>query len=155
LATPIDYGLQYYPVQVLWGFIGAIFGTLPSLYREAGKEGRNINHIILAAVTAVVTFALLTYANNNFAVGVPQNLFSCLMTGGIFASVLIVPDLIPSNFLLYFHLYHSVTAGIRSLDWSIIIPLCIGANALVLISSKSMRKIRDIAYATVYHFIYV
>src|SRR5699024_7314709 len=40
LATPIDYGLQYFPVHILWGFIGAIIGTLPSLYRETGKEGR-------------------------------------------------------------------------------------------------------------------
>lgn len=154
LATPIDYGLQYYPVQVLWGFIGAIFGTLPSLYREAGKEGRNINHIILAVVTAVVTFALLTYANNNLDVDVPQNLFSWLMAGGIFASGLIVPGLSPSNFLIYFNLYQPLTAGIRTLDWSIIIPVGVGAIAVVLIFSKLMRKIMDIAYATVFHFIF-
>lgn len=153
LATPIDYGLQYYPVYVLWGFIGAIFGTLPSLYREAGKEGRNIKHIILTVVTAISAFLLLTYANNNLNVDVPQNLFSWLMAGGIFASGLIVPGLSPSNFLIYFNLYQPLTTGIRTLDWSIIIPVSVGAVSVVLIFSKLMRKIMDVAYTTVFHFI--
>src|SRR5699024_6637238 len=124
--TPIDYGLQYFPVHILWGFIGAIIGTLPSLYRETGKEGRETKHVIIAVVTAVITFAFLTYANNNLNVDVPQNTLSWLMAGGIFASGLIVPGLSPSNFLIYFNLYQPLTAGIRTLDFSIIIPVGIG-----------------------------
>ena len=154
LATPIDYGLQHYPVHVLWGFIGAIIGTLPSLYRETGKEGREPNHIAIAIITAVVTFALLTYANNNLDLNVAQNTFSWLMAGGIFASGLIVPGLSPSNFLIYFNLYQPLTSGIRTLDFSIIIPVGIGAVAVVLIFSKLIRKVMDVAYATVFHFIF-
>lgn len=154
LATPIDYGLQHYPVHVLWGFIGAIIGTLPSLYRETGKEGREPKHIAIAIITAVVTFALLTYANNNLDLNVAQNTFSWLMAGGIFASGLIVPGLSPSNFLIYFNLYQPLTSGIRTLDFSIIIPVGIGAVAVVLIFSKLMRKVMDVAYATVFHFIF-
>ena len=59
LAYPLDYGLQYYPVHVLWAFIGAIIGTLPSLYREAGKHGRTRGHIILALTVAIVMFFIL------------------------------------------------------------------------------------------------
>lgn len=154
LATPIDYGLQYYPVHVLWGFVGAIFGTMPSLYKEAGKEGRETKHIVIAIVTAVVAFAVLTYANRYLNVDVPQNTLSWLMAGGIFASGLIVPGLSPSNFLIYFNLYQPLTEGIRTLDWSIIIPVGIGAVVIVLAFSKLMRKIMDIAYASVFHFIF-
>lgn len=44
LATPIDYGLRFYPVFVLWGFIGAILGTLRHYTRRPEKpaEKRNI-----------------------------------------------------------------------------------------------------------------
>lgn len=154
LATPIDYGLQYFPVHVLWGFIGAIVGTLPSLYKEAGKEGRETKHIIIAIVTAIVTFGILVYANNNLNVDVPENTLSWLMAGGIFASGLIVPGLSPSNFLIYFNLYQPLTAGIRTLDFSILIPVGIGAVGVVLLFSRLMRNIMDIAYATVFHFIF-
>ena len=154
LATPIDYGLQYYPVHVLWGFVGAIFGTMPSLYKEAGKEGRETKHIVIAVVTAVVAFAILTLANRYLNVDMPQNTLTWLMSGGIFASGLIVPGLSPSNFLIYFNLYQPLTEGIRTLDWSIILPVGIGAVVIVLAFSKLMRRIMDVAYASVFHFIF-
>lgn len=153
LATPIDYGLQHFPVHVLWGFIGAILGTFPTLYKEAGKEGRESKHLVIAVITAVVTFALLIYANNNLDIEMPQNTLSWLMAGGIFASGMIVPGLSPSNFLIYFNLYQPLTEGIRTLDFSVIIPVGIGAVAVVLLFSRLMRNIMDRAYATVFHFI--
>ncbi len=153
LATPIDYGLQYYPAHVLWGFIGAILGTFPSLYREAGKEGREPKHLLLAGFTAVAFFALLVWANNNLNVDMPENIFSWLMAGGIFASGLIIPGLSPSNFLIYFNLYQPLTEGIRTLDFSVIIPVGIGAVLVVLLFARIVRNIMDRAYATVFHFI--
>lgn len=153
LATPIDYGLQHYPVHILWGFIGAIIGTFPSLYKEAGKEGRETKHIFLAIITAVITFIFLVWANQNLNVDVPQNTLSWLLAGGIFASGLIVPGLSPSNFLIYFNLYQPLTKGIRTVDFSIIIPVGIGAVLVVLLFSKLMRNIMDKAYATVFHII--
>lgn len=153
LATPIDYGLQYYPVHILWGFIGAILGTFPSLYKEAGKEGREKKHIIFAIITAILMFSLLTWANKNLNVDVPRNTLSWLFAGGIFASGLVVPGLSPSNFLIYFNLYQPLTEGIRTLNFSIIIPVGIGAVIVVLVFSKVMRIIMDKAYATVFHFI--
>lgn len=153
LATPIDYGLQDFPVHVLWGFIGAILGTFPSLYKEAGKEGRDTKHIIIAIVTAIVTFWILVYANNNLNVEVPQNTLAWLFSGGIFASGMIVPGLSPSNFLIYFNLYQPLTEGIRMLDFSIIVPVGIGGIVVVLLFSRLMRYIMDRAYANVFHFI--
>lgn len=153
LATPIDYGLQNFPVHVLWGFIGAILGTFPSLYKEAGKEGRDTKHIIIAIVTAIVTFGILVYANNNLNVEVPQNTLAWLFSGGIFASGMIVPGLSPSNFLIYFNLYQPLTEGIRMLDFSIIVPVGIGGIVVVLLFSRLMRYIMDRAYANVFHFI--
>ena len=153
LATPIDYGLRFFPVFALWGFIGAIVGTLPSLYKEAGREGRETRHIVITIVTAVLMFAFLVYANNNLNIDMAQNTVSWLFAGAIFASGMIVPGLSPSNFLIYFNLYQPLTEGIRTLDFSVIIPVSIGAVVVVLLFSKLMRKIMDVAYAGVFHFI--
>ena len=43
LATPIDYGLQYYPVHILWGFIGAILGTSPLFIGKLEKKAEKPN----------------------------------------------------------------------------------------------------------------
>jgi len=154
LAYPLDFGLQHFPVHVLWGFIGAIIGTLPSLYKEAGKNGRETKHIILSVVTAILFFILLIWADNNFNMEVPQNFFTWLMAGAIFASGFVVPGLSPSNFLIYMNLYQPLTNGIRSLDITILIPVAIGAVLCVLLFAKAVRKLLDIAYPTVFHFVF-
>lgn len=148
LATPIDYGLKHFPVHILWVFIGTIVGTLPSLYRQAGENGRERKDLILTTVTSLITFLFLMYANKNFNVAFPQNTWSWLMAGGIFASGLIIPGLSPSNFLIYFDLYQPLTEGIRTLDFSIIIPVGIGSVLVILLFSKLIKKVIDIAYTS-------
>lgn len=153
LATPIDYGLKHFPVHILWVFIGTIVGTLPSLYHQAGKNGRERKHLILTIMTALITFSFLMYANENLNVAFPQNTWSWLMAGGIFASGLIIPGLSPSNFLIYFDLYQPLTEGIRTLDFSIIIPVGIGSVLVILLFSKLIKKVIDMAYTSFFHFI--
>lgn len=153
LATPIHYGLKHYPVYILWAFIGAIIGTLPSLYREAGKKGRTSKHNILLILTAIISFTLLSYFNHQLNMEIPRNFFSWLLAGGIFASGLIIPGLSPSNFLIYFSLYQPLMAGIRGLDFSIILPVVLGAIVIILSLAKVMRSIMGKFYTTVFHFI--
>lgn len=154
LSYPLDYGLQYYPVHVLWAFIGAILGTLPTLYREAGKNGRKPYHIVLAVLTAVIMFVLLLWANENLDLQVEQNVLTWIMSGAIFASGFIVPGLSPSNFLIYLNLYQPLTEAIRLLNFSILIPVGIGAVVCVFLFAKAIRYLLDIAYATVFHFVF-
>ena len=154
LSYPLDFGLQYYPVHVLWAFIGAIIGTLPTLYREAGKNGRRPYHTVLAVVTAVVMFLFLFWANKNLDLQVDQNVITWLISGAIFASGFIVPGLSPSNFLIYLNLYQPLTEAIRLLDFSILIPVTFGAVICVFLFAKAIRFLLNIAYATVFHFVF-
>jgi len=154
LSYPLDFGLQYYPVHVLWAFIGAILGTLPTLYREAGKNGRQPYHIALAVLTAVIMFLVLLWANDNLDLQVEQNTLTWLLSGAIFASGFIVPGLSPSNFLIYLNLYQPLTEAIRLLDFSILIPVAFGAVICVFLFAKAIRFLLNIAYATVFHFVF-
>lgn len=154
LAHPLNYFLNSAPIQVLWCFIGCIAGTLPALYREAGKEGRKPRHLIITCCTAVLGVVLLWTARQFLNVEMPQNTGTWFLSGIIFALGMIVPGLSPSNFLMYFNLYEPMTAGIAGLDFSVIIPLGIGAVICVLLFARLMKKILKIAYAGVFHFIF-
>lgn len=153
LATPIDYGLTNYPVFVLWGFIGVIIGTFPFLYKEAGKNGRENKHRILALATGILAFLFLFYANDLVLGHLPQNVWSWILAGMIFALGFMTPGISSANFLIYLNLYQPITEGIRMLNLSIIIPVAISGVFSLLIFSKLMRKLMDIAYATVFHII--
>ena len=153
LTHPITYFLEVAKVQVLWCFIGCIAGTLPSLYREAGKNGRKSKHIVLMLITAVIGLTGLLLARKYLNISVPINTGTLAMGGAIFALGMIVPGLSPSNFLMYFQMYEPLMAKIKDLDISAIIPFGIGALACILLLAKLMSKILEAAYAGVFHFI--
>ena len=153
LSKPLYYFLETAKIQVMWCFVGCIVGTLPSMFREAAKEGRKPRHIILTIITAVIVLIGLWSANQYLDVAVPQNFFTWILAGLIFALGIIVPGLSPSTLLIYFQLYKPMTAGISKLDFSIIVPLAIGAILCVLLFSKLMSWILTKMYAGVFHVI--
>ena len=56
-----------------WLFIGLIVGTVPSLFREAGKEGRSIGSWVSMAVCAGAIFFSLFYVGKVICVTVEPN----------------------------------------------------------------------------------
>lgn len=154
LAHPLDYFLQHAEFQVLWCFIGCILGTLPSLYREAGKNGRKPRHVVIATLTAILAFAGLFSAREWLTISLPLNTGTWILSGAIFALGMIIPGLSPSNFLMYFGLYEPMTAGIKHLDPTVVIPVGIGGLICVLSLAKLMRLILKKAYAGTFHFIF-
>jgi len=154
LAFPLDYFLVNAKVQVMWLFIGCIAGTLPALFREAGKRGRQRWHVILAGVVAVLALAGLLVARTYLNVAMPLNFGTWVLAGVIFALGIVVPGLSPSNFLLYFNMYQPMTQGIKELDLGVIIPVAIGAVLCVLAFAKLVSMLLERAYPIVFHVIF-
>lgn len=153
LATPIDYALTNYPVHILWTFIGIIIGTLPFLYKEAGKHGRNRKNILLTILTAIITFAFLFFGNDIVQANISENFGAWILGGFIFALGFITPGLSSASFLIYLDLYQPLTKGIRNLNLSIILPVAVSGIISILFLSKIMRLLMNHAYATVFHLI--
>jgi putative membrane protein len=153
LSYPISYFLRTAEIQVLWCFVGCIAGTLPALYKEAGKRGRQPGHLVLTAVTALAGFAGLWAARQYLDITLPQNFGTWVLAGAIFALGMVVPGLSPSNFLVYFNLYEPMTAGIAKLDLAVVLPLLLGSVICVLAFARLMKWIIEKAYAGVFHFI--
>jgi Predicted membrane protein len=154
LSHPLDYFLKNNKVQVLWCFIGCIIGTLPALWREAGKEGRKKTHVMITIITAILACVALMLAKTYMNVEVAQNTFTWMMAGAIFAFGFIIPGLSPSNFLMYMNMYEAMNEGIKNLDLSILIPVAIGGIACVIVFAKLIGYILKRAYAPIFHFIF-
>jgi putative membrane protein len=154
LSFAISFFLGTYETQILWFFVGCIVGTLPALWKEAGKHGRAGKHLGIMAATAVLGFLLLRYGETMFIGSLPLNIFTWLLAGALIGLGAIVPGLSPSNFLVYFGMYKPMTDGIKDLDFAVIIPVGIGAVACVLLLSKVMHYIFNKAYTGLFHFIF-
>lgn len=152
-SAVIDYAFSHFAAQFIWLFIGFIAGTLPSLWKTAGKEGRKSYHWIVLAIFAVGTFFFMRWMENISNVTMIPSFLVWIMSGAIFSLGMIVPGMSPSNFLIYLGLYQPMANGIKSLDFGVIIPLMIGVVLCILLFSKLVAWLFKKAYPFMYHFI--
>lgn len=156
LSFAVSFLLGNYETIILWFFVGCIVGTVPTLWKEAGKKGRNNADIIIMVCAFVFGVVLLWFGKNGAEEDLSQTTFSWIswmMAGGLIGLGIIVPGLSPSNFLVYFGMYKAMSDGIKDLDFGVIIPLALGGIICVLALSKVMDYIFSKAYSRLFHFI--
>ncbi|MCI5774971.1 MAG: DUF368 domain-containing protein [Aerococcus sp.] len=133
-------------------FIGFVAGTFPSLLKQAGKEGRQTSDWVMMAGSAVVLFLLMVFGNSIFGNLTPSFLV-WMLSGALIGLGVIVPGMSPSNFLIYLGLYEPMSAGISHFDFSVIIPLTLGAVLCVLLLARVAFILMQKFYSKMYHFI--
>ena len=140
-------------VPLVWFFIGCVAGTLPSLFRQAGQQGRRIRHYAILAITAAAAFAFLTALQSLAGtLTIPtESLFTWLLAGVLMGLGAIVPGLSPSNFLLYFGLYGVMMDKMGQVDLAVLAPVVLGAALCFLLLSKVFDWLFRKAYAGMYH----
>jgi len=159
LSFPISILLESSKTYVMWFFIGCILGTLPALFRQAGKKGWKYWHLGLMVVVCALAYWLLQLFEKGGAATLPMSFFTWILAGVLIGLGVVVPGLSPSNLLLYLQLdqggslYTGMTNGIKAMDLGVVIPMLIGVAACVLLFSKLMNYIFSKAYAALYHAI--
>ena len=144
--------------QMRWFFIGCILGTLPALQKQSKKKGRTRGNVITAVITFIVATVILVLINY-YTAGASNAehrefpVWSWVLAGITIGLGVIVPGLSPSNFLVLFGMYGSMSYGISKLDLAVIIPLGIGMLACVFALAKVMKIFLEKKYAVMFHFI--
>lgn len=152
LSFGVSFLLGTYEVMIMWFFVGCIVGTVPALWKEAGREGRSNRDIVILIGSFVAGYLFLWQGSSLFS-EVQQNFWTWLIAGGLIGLGMIVPGLSPSNFLIYMGMYKAMSDGIKELNFSVIVPIGIGGIVTVLGLSKMMDYIFSKAYAQLFHFI--
>lgn len=147
----VSFLFDVYEVQILWLFVGCILGTLPTLFQQAGKKGRQNKHIVILVISFIVGLAFMMYGEKLFGGNVPQNFITWIIAGALIGLGVVVPGLSPSNFLVYMGMYKDMADSIKDLNLMVIIPIGIGAVLAVLSFSKLMDYVFKKAYAGLFH----
>ena len=126
LSFGVSYLLGNFETIILWFFIGCIVGTIPALWKEAGKEGRTPREIIILIASFIGGTILLYLGNTAIEGSVEANFFTWMIAGGLIALGIIVPGLSPSNFIVYMGMYKQMSDGFKTLDMSVILPIALG-----------------------------
>lgn len=152
VANILSFFLEKYPDPSVCLFVGLIAGMMPSLMREAGKEGRTKGSWVVLVIAAAVIFFILT-ALDLLSVTLVPNLGWYVFCGVCLALSVIVPGMSFSTLLMPLGLYTPFVDGLGHLNMSILIPSGIGAVATVICFAKMVDALWDKYYSYVFHAI--
>lgn len=148
----VEQAFGKYSAQFTCLFIGFVAGTFPSLFRTAGKEGRNSMDWVTLGASALGIFLVMLMGSASLT-AIQPSFLAWVFSGVLIGLGVIVPGMSPSNFLIYFGLYDKMATGISSLDFGVIIPLTIGTVACVIMFAKLANMLFSKYYSKMYHFI--
>ncbi len=152
-SAVVDFAFTSYAGQFTLLFIGFIVGTFPSLFKTAGKEGRKWWHWLLLVLMTGGTYYFMHWMETVRTVQLVPSFLNWVMSGAMIGLGVVVPGMSPSNFLIYLGLYQPMAAGIKSLDFGVIVPLMIGGLACVLLLARLISWLFKKFYGVMYHLI--
>ena len=153
-SYPVNLLLDNYKVIVLWGFAGAIIGTIPSLIKESVKESDRDRADTITFWLSFILSGVFLYSLNGMVGTLPANFLSFILAGALIALGILIPGLSPSNLLLILGLYTPMLTGFKHLDlFGTFLPIGIGGALALILFSKAMDYILKHYHSRVYHFI--
>lgn len=152
VAKILAFFLETYPDPSVCLFIGLIVGMLPSLFREAGEQGRPKGSWVSMGVAFVFILALLI-SLNLFSVSIAPNFGWYLFCGFCLALSVIAPGMSFSTLLMPLGLYTPFVDGLGNLNFSVIVPAGIGALITVICLAKAVDALFDRFYPYAFHAI--
>lgn len=152
IANVLSFLLEKYPAPSVCLFVGLIGGMLPSLYKEAGEQGRSDASFISLVTSMIVVFALLV-SLQIFSVEITPNFVWYLFCGFCLALSVIAPGMSFSTLLMPLGLYEPFVAGIGDLNFAILVPSGIGALATVILLSRVMDLLFTKHHSVAFHAI--
>lgn len=152
VAKILAFFLESYPGPSVCLFIGLIVGMLPSLFREAGEQGRPKGCGLALGIAFVLILGLLI-GLNLFSVVITPNFGWYLFCGFCLALSVIAPGMSFSTLLMPLGLYTPFVDGLGSLNFSILIPAGIGALITIVCLARAVDALFDRFYPYAFHAI--
>ena len=150
VANLLSYVLETYPEPSVCVFVGLIVGMLPSLWREAGEQGRTMGNVILSCVTLVAMLSLLFWLQNSQNT-VEPGFFSFLFCGFAFALSVIAPGMSFSTILMPLGLYTPFVEGIGHVRPEVLFPGVAGCVVTFICLAKLVNRLFERQYALMFH----
>ena len=137
-----------------WLFIGLIVGTVPSLFREAGKEGRSIGSWVSMAVCAGAIFFSLFYVGKVICVTVEPNFWWYNFCGALWGMSLVIPGLTSSSEMMALGLYQPMLEGLARLDFLVLSACLPGMVLTILLLARLVSWFFRKHYSIAFHGIF-
>ena len=134
-----------------WLFIGLIAGTVPALFRQAGKEGRSAASWVSFALCALGMFATLFYVGHVLSFQAQPGFGWYTFCGVLWGMSVVIPGLTTASILMALGLYQPVLAGLSQLDIGVMASCLPGMAAAVAVLARLVSWFFRRYYSAAFH----
>ena len=153
LAGLVDIVMKAHEAQAICAFIGLILGMVPQLYRDAGEKGRTARAWVAFGVSFVALTALFLYLRYGRQLAIVPNLGWWIFCGAVWGLNVIVPGTSSSSAMIFLGIYQPMLEGISHLRMDVILPIGVGAIAVVFTLSRAVNALFRKHHMMTYHII--
>ena len=150
-AKVIEFLFAKSEMMATWLFIGLIIGTVPALYKEAGKHGRSKGSFISMFVAFATLTGILTYVQYGEFVQVTPSFGWYVFSGALWGLSIVVPGMTSSSILMSLGIYQDLNSGIASFDMGVMIPWVIGMFGTAILLARLVTYFFDKFYSLSFH----
>lgn len=158
ISHPMSFLMQEYKTPVMYFFVGTILGTFPDIWHKSGAEGRKPYYFVIMILTFILgTVFLLKFGDKESVTVIVEQAklqpLTALLAGCIVAGVVFIPGLSSSTILLLLGFLSPLLIAIKELDFTVLIPFCLGVLVFVFPFSRGIDFLLKKAYGGFFHFI--
>ena len=131
---------ELYPKETVCGFLGLLLGTSPSLWTDAGKEGRSKKGYLSLGFGFLCMLGILLSVGQSGAVRMAPSAGGYVLCGVLWGLSFLVPGLSASSLIMFLGLYAPMLKGIGMGDLSVLLPLGGGGITCVFLLGNLIAK---------------
>ena len=150
-AKGIAAAISFSNTVTTWLFLGLIAGTVPSLFREAGKEGRTAASWGSLLLCAGAVFAGLFYVSRVAEVSVEPNFWWYNFCGVLWGMSIVIPGMTSSSVMMALGLYQPMLEGLARLDLLVLSASLPGMVLTIALLARRVSWFFRTHYAVAFH----
>ncbi|MBQ6206776.1 MAG: DUF368 domain-containing protein [Oscillospiraceae bacterium] len=135
----------------VWLFIGLIAGSVPALYRDAGKQGRPASSWIWFGLCAASLCAGLYYARHVLNVQATPNFWWYNFCGVLWGLGTVLPGFSASPFMMALGLYQPLLDDLSSMDVGALASCLPGSVLSAALLARLVNRLFRLHYSAVSH----
>ena len=138
----IDLGLQHYPEQTAFVFLGLIAGSVPFVYRQVADRPVTLLQILFALIAAALLVLQGITRRSPLGEAIERvtiaTVAPLLGSGAIAAATMIIPGVSGSFVLVAIGMYATFLQAVRTANAPVLAVLAVGAAIGIVLVSKGM-----------------
>ena len=154
ISKLLQWVLIRWETPAMWLFIGLIVGTFPSLWKDAGSQGRTKGSLVAGVLTFAVMLPFLKLLTQASTVVLQPSIWLWAACGVLWGLGFIAPGLSPSSIFFVLGMMEPMMKGISDLSLPVLLPMGIGLLACVLSLSQGIGWLLKNKFSVTMHMIF-